>query len=331
MDPVSHGLVGATAAGWSASSEKLRAIMAVGALAAMAPDLDVLLIRSSDPLFQLELHRQFSHSLAFAPLGALLVSLVLWRVARRWLTGKELYVAALSGILTAGLLDAFTSYGTQLLWPFSDARIAWNLTPVVEPFFTLFLLGLCLAALVTRRRVFIAVASLVVFLFLSHGAVQQHRARSAIESLLHSRGHKVRSVLVKPTLGNQILWRAVYLTQGRLYTDAVRTGFFAIPAIYEGESLPLVDLSRDFAQLAGSRTFQDLERFSELSQGYLVRHPDVPNVVGDGRYSMLPTSLKPLWGLEYDPEKPETTPRFKTFREASREVRERYLEMLLGK
>lgn len=304
--------------------------MGVGAVAAMLPDLDVFLQRASDPLFQLEMHRQFSHSIIFAPVGALLVSLALWWKVGSYLTKSELYRAALVGFLTGGLLDACTSYGTQLLWPFSSLRIAWNFTPVVEPVFTLFLLFLALMALLKKQRVFQLIAGFGILLFLSHGALQQSRARQAARILHDSRGHVPTAVSVKPTLGNQILWRVVYLTENRVYTDAVRTGFFANPVVSPGESLPLIDLERDFAGLVGSRTHRDFERFSTLSEGYLIRHPDFPNVLGDGRYAMLPTSLKPLWGLRFDPEKPEKTPTFETFRDGSPEVRAHFLALLKG-
>ena len=328
---MTHALVGAAASSWTVSADKFRAAMGAGALAALVPDLDVLLTRSSDPLYQLELHRQFSHSLLFAPVGALVVSLLLWRVARRWLSRRELYLATLAGFFTAGFLDACTSYGTQLLWPFSPWRIAWNLTPVVEPFFTLVLLGLAIASTVTGRRVFQAVAALVVVLFLANGALQQARALKAVGRLHEARGHHPDRVLVKPTLGNQVLWRVLYSADNRLYTDAVRTGFWASPLLFPGESLPLVNLERDFSSLAGSRTYRDFQRFSELSQGYLICHPDFPNLLGDGRYAMLPTSLKPLWGLEFDPEHPNTPPKFLTLRDSRPEVRQHFWDMLMGR
>jgi len=43
----------------------------IGALAGMAPDLDILIRSSSDPLLKLEFHRHFSHSLFFIPVGTL--------------------------------------------------------------------------------------------------------------------------------------------------------------------------------------------------------------------------------------------------------------------
>ncbi|MDB2316436.1 metal-dependent hydrolase, partial [Luminiphilus sp.] len=39
---------------------------------------------------------------------------------------QQVWLVALVGYATHGLLDACTTYGTMLLWPFSDARIAWS-------------------------------------------------------------------------------------------------------------------------------------------------------------------------------------------------------------
>src|SRR5512139_2370900 len=143
MDPVSQAVLGASAAQSGASAREMRAAGLVGLLAGMAPDLDVLIRSSRDPLLFLEYHRQFTHALAFIPLGSLLVAAVLHcAFARRYLPFCRTWLFAALGYATHGLLDACTTYGTMLLWPFSDARIAWNLVSVVDPAFTLPLLAL---------------------------------------------------------------------------------------------------------------------------------------------------------------------------------------------
>ena len=119
-----------------------------------------------------------------------------------------------------------------------------------------------------------------------------------------------------------------YIHGGVVSTDAVRTSLFSSPEVFEGESLPLLSVARDFDSVKGSALYLSMERFSRLSEGYLVRHPELPNVVGDARYSMLPTTLLPLWGLEFEPEAPEDPVSFRTFRNAGPEIRQKYWEML---
>src|SRR5687767_10225739 len=115
MDPVSHALLGAAGA-LAIARSNLRLAALAGAAGALLPDIDVLIASDTDPLLQLEYHRQFTHSFAAAPIGAFLAAAVLWLLFRKRATLPQLYVPALAGYVSALLLDACTSYGTQLLW-----------------------------------------------------------------------------------------------------------------------------------------------------------------------------------------------------------------------
>ena len=79
MDPLSQGALGASASQSFASEPgKQRSAMLVGLLAGMAPDLDIFIRSANDPLLFLDFHRQFTHSLFFIPVGALLCALILY-------------------------------------------------------------------------------------------------------------------------------------------------------------------------------------------------------------------------------------------------------------
>ena len=82
MDPVSQGALGAAAALVVAKPDQIRSAAMLGALAGMAPDLDVFIRSSADPLLFLEYHRQFTHALVFIPVGALICALVLGPLVR---------------------------------------------------------------------------------------------------------------------------------------------------------------------------------------------------------------------------------------------------------
>ena len=77
MDPVTQGAFGAVFAQLKGRQKDLAKAGVIGALAGMAPDLDILIRSDTDPLLALEYHRHFSHSLSFIPIGGLIVSLVL--------------------------------------------------------------------------------------------------------------------------------------------------------------------------------------------------------------------------------------------------------------
>lgn len=297
----------------------------------MMADLDYFIHIPSDPLFNIEIHRQFSHSIAFIPLGALIAALVLWWLVRKQLSFKAVYLFSFVGYATAGVMDAITSYGTQLLWPFVDTRLAWNLVSVVDPVLTLGLLALVGLGAYYRKKLLIVMAWGWLFLILALGMVQKHRSHSALLDWAAQQQHQPQAVVVKPTIGNQLLWRGNYIHDGRVFTNAIRAGLFSPVKIYPGESAPLVNITAEFGEYQGTTLFEDLQRFERLAAGYLVRHPEKPHIIGDGRYAMLPTSLVPLWGVAVDTTQPDRHLPFLYFRDASEAVRSEFTAMLLGK
>ena len=300
MDPISQGALGAAAPQAVLSREKLPAFALLGCLAGMAPDLDVFINSSTDPLLFLEYHRQFTHALVFIPVGAALVAVLLHGFVRRTLRFRETYLACLIGYATHGLLDGCTAYGTQLFWPFSDYRVAWNNVSVFDPLFTLPLLCLAILAATLRRRAF-AIAGLIWALgYLLFGVVQHQRAETAGAQLAAARGHELHSPSARPGLGNLLVWRVVYLHDGRYYVDAVRTGL-AVTAC-TGASVPQLDLRRDFPWLGpASQQARDVERFRWFADGYLAVDPRVPGRIIDAGYSFVPNSIDMLWGIDLDP------------------------------
>lgn len=330
MDPVTHGLVGAAANLAVAPRATARAAAVAGGLAALSADLDVLVRRADDPLFTLEAHRHATHALPMAPVGALVVAGLLWWGLRRHLEPRSLYLACLLGLATAGLLDACTSYGTHLWWPLSGVRSAWGLVPVVEPLVTL---GVAAGVVFAWRRRCATPARLGLswlLLLLAVGAVQHGRAADAARDLARQRGHEITDLSIKPTMANQLLWSARYLTADSLHAAAVRLPPWG-RQVTPGEAAPRLDWRSEYAGLRGRVAFDDIERFERLSEGWLVRHPAHPQVVGDGRYAMLPTSVRPLWGIAVDPARADEHVPFGEYRQMDAAIRQRFVDLLLGR
>ena len=100
LDPVSQGVLGAAAAQAIAKPRQVATAGLLGALSGMAPDLDVLIRSSVDPLLFLEFHRQFTHSLVFIPIGAALCAAVLFPFVRRRCRAREVYLYCVIGYAT---------------------------------------------------------------------------------------------------------------------------------------------------------------------------------------------------------------------------------------
>jgi inner membrane protein len=330
MDLLTHGLVGAALAQSGAPREEARTAAGIGFLAGMLADADALISSATDPLLVLEVHRHFTHSLLFIPAGALIAAAVLWPFMRKRLPFARLYLYALLGYALAGALDACTSYGTHLLWPFSDARQALSIIAVVDPLMTL-AIGIPLALGIVRRRPNAARLGLALGIgYLALGYVQHERAESAALALARERGHEASHLLVKPTIANLLLWRSTYLEGGRIYADGIHA--FTGTRVYQGESAARFDPARDMPWAPpGSPARVEVERFGKLSEGYLARHPRRPGMIGDARYAMLPTSVEPLWGIVFEAERPEARVELVTDRTLTAEARQRFLDMLLGR
>ena len=181
MDPISQGVLGASlplATKINGGHSNLKTVAWLGCIAGMAPDIDVLIQSPTDPILFLEYHRQFTHSLIFIPLGALICSLLFYRLYKPNLTFKQGYLVCLLGYATHALLDACTTYGTLLLWPFSDMRVAWNNVSVVDPLFTLPMLALLAMTLYKSNPIFSRLALVWGISYLFFGVIQRERAEA---------------------------------------------------------------------------------------------------------------------------------------------------------
>ena len=79
MDPISQGIIGSTASlNVSKKKHPLFVVALIGLLSGLAPDLDIFIRSSDDPLLFLEFHRQFTHSLVFIPFGGLICASILF-------------------------------------------------------------------------------------------------------------------------------------------------------------------------------------------------------------------------------------------------------------
>tara|TARA_B100001996_G_scaffold363656_1_gene332098 strand:- start:262 stop:1011 length:750 start_codon:yes stop_codon:yes gene_type:complete len=208
---------------------------------------------------------------------------------------KTVYVASFLGYATHGLLDACTSYGTQLFWPFSDERVTWNNISIVDPIFTLPIAVLLIIAIITRRKMFSFIAIGWIVFYLSLGFVQYQRTLSAAMQLADSRGHNSERLTLKPSFGNLILWKSIYEHDGVYFVDAIRT--VTASTWCSGESIRKFDYQYHLPTLdRSSQQAIDIERFRWFSQDYL-GYDEKNSLVTDIRYSMLPNQIAPMWGI----------------------------------
>ena len=329
MDPLSQASIGAIAAQSLSRRTPLWTALWVGALGGFLPDADILIRSSADPLLALEYHRHFTHALLFIPVGGLITAAIGTLLTRGKHRVRDLWLPGSLGWATHGLLDSCTSYGTYLLWPFSDARIAWDNVAIVDPLFTLPLLIAAIVAARKDRRILAGAALLWGIGYLCIGATQRDRAKEVYRAHIETRGHTPEEVEVKPSIGNNILFRAFYRHEGMFYADSVRVPWWGEEQVFVGDAIEALDTQALRATLDPVHQ-HDLDRFEFFSAGFLVQDPVHPGFIGDFRYAMVPNAIAPLWGIDLGGGSPGKHLAFERFSEVGPAERHAMMGQLLG-
>lgn len=228
MDSVTQAVLGAGIQGALLGRHQGRKALLYGALLGTLPDLDVV-ISYADPVSAMTHHRGFSHSVFV--LTALAAALA-WLIRKRWpgapYSAGRLLLTLWLVLITHTLLDAFTSYGTQLLWPWEPVPQSWSSLFIIDPAFTLPLLVAVLAGAVfglhdgARKPLAWTLGYCGLYIAFSLGgkALAEHRVTAA----LREQGVQADAVFSSPMPLNTLLWRVV-VRDGDDYYEAV-SGWF---------------------------------------------------------------------------------------------------------
>lgn len=220
MDSLSQIVLGASVAAAIAPAGHRRAALLAGAALGTLPDLDVFVINAltTHPVERMTWHRGFSHSLLMLPIIATLVwALFRWRPGGRVAQAPARWFWAIQlALLTHPLLDAFTVYGTQLWWPLQPPPAMWSSVFIIDPLYTAWLFGACVAAWILRERrgaeraLVLGLALSSAYLgwsLLAKSVVDREAARS-----LAAMGLADAPRFSVPMPFNTLLWRVVAMT-----------------------------------------------------------------------------------------------------------------------
>lgn len=209
MDSITQAALGAAVGGAVLGKPLGRKAIIGGALLGTLPDLDVL-IDYGNAVADFTEHRGFSHSLlVLVPFSLLLAGLLhRWRpqipLGRWWaFTGLTL--------VTHPLLDAFTTYGTQLFWPLGQPVAAASIF-IIDPLYTLPLLLAVLCFLWRPdRRAGLMVALGLSSAYLVWSVVAQQLITQRVMPTLAEQGLEHAPRLVQPMPFSLVLWRVTVL------------------------------------------------------------------------------------------------------------------------
>lgn len=261
-------LGGALAAAVVPAAHRRRALVA-GAVFGTVPDLDVvpLALSGVDAVTNMTWHRGPSHSVfVLALLGWLI-----WLLARRvWTPVREhprrWFAAIQLALLTHPMLDAMTSYGTQLFWPIPMSPVMVSSIFIIDPLYTLPLLAAFIAvAIVGARpsaRGWLAFGLVASTAYLTWSVVAKHLVEHTARETLAAQGVHDAPLYSAPTPFNTLLWQVVVLTP---------EGYLTAQRSLVADEGPLV-FSRhasDVAAFAANGKLASVERLMWFSSGFL--------------------------------------------------------------
>ncbi len=228
MDSLTQIVLGA-AVGEAVLGKKVgNKAMLWGAIAGTIPDLDTLSNLFVDPITANEWHRGFSHSLLFcvlfSPLFGWLIAKLYKNKEADW---KDWTKLMFFGLFTHPILDAFTTWGTQLFWPFSY-KISFKNIFVIDPLYTVpFLICVIIALFYQRTNpkrqkinktgLYISSGYMVITLLLKWYTYK------VFEENVNQQHIQYNEIQTKPTPLNSILWTANIETE-----DAFLIGYYSI-------------------------------------------------------------------------------------------------------
>ncbi|HEX2898516.1 MAG TPA: metal-dependent hydrolase [Bacteroidia bacterium] len=266
---VTHALLGA-AIGESVVGKRIgRRGMALGAVTALLPDLDVLGHFLLSDAQELAFHRGITHSLLVT---ALLTFLLAWLAKRRFQAedvspARWRMLFGLS-LLSHLLLDTLTCYGTGLFEPFSNYRVAFDTIFVVDPFYTLPLLFVFIMVMATYRNAtrrsrwnkwgwWFGTAYLA-FTCINHMHVQAVMLRA-----FTAQGLQHESFTVTPTPMNNLLWMGYSRD-----ADGAWLGYYSL--LDADSDVQFHRIQRNDTLLAPYRDDPALQALTRLSKGNYV-------------------------------------------------------------
>lgn len=267
MDSLTQIVLGASV-GEAVAGRKLgNKALVWGAVAGTIPDLDILLNPWLDTVEQLSFHRSLTHSLLFAVVVSPILGWLLRRLYRQQdASFRDWTWLFFLGFTTHALLDSCTTWGTQLLWPFSNYGIAFYNIFVVDPLYTVpFLVCVLAAAFYARhnpKRRYLNYAGLAISsAYLLFSFIAKASANQEFEKSLHQQQISYSEYISKPTPLNTIFWSVT--VKG---ADGFYNGFYSL--LDEDDAIHYEFAPQQAELLQPYRGNPKLERLLEITKGY---------------------------------------------------------------
>lgn len=275
-----------------------------GAICGTIPDLDVLGGVFSGELASLVNHRAASHSILFSCLAAPVMGWLLNRYYKgEWGNQKSWTWLAFLAFFTHPILDCFTTWGTQLFYPFTDYRVALNNIFVIDPLYTIpFLICLILALRLPKtarwRHIWnwagISISSFYLILTLTNKMV----VHDVFSNAFHQKGIGGANFSTYPTPFNSLLWYAV---KEESYGNHIYTGLYSI--LGDPTKIQFKKLPKNQHLIKTDSSNYVIDRLLWTSKGqFVITQEDSSLIWNDLRFGLMDgweTESEPVYTFSY--------------------------------
>jgi len=269
-----------------------------GAIAGTIPDLDVFFGNLTDTITAIEWHRGFSHSIVFCLILSPVLGWLVDKLERKanlgWKRWSFLFFWCL---FTHPLLDAFTTWGTQLFWPL-DYKIALNSIFVIDPFYTLPLLIFCIIILFKpkgskSRRKLNRFSLLFSTFYLITTLVVKFMVNSKFESALKEQQIEYSQLSTRPAPFSILLWNANIDTK-----DSYLIGDFSF---FDTQPIQFKAYPKNRSASADLETYRNVQRLIDISEGwYIIENKEGQWIFNDLRFGLIPRkNAEPYFAFSY--------------------------------
>lgn len=298
MDSLTQIVLGA-AVGEAVLGKKVgNKAMLYGAIAGTIPDLDTFAGSFVDTVTAIEIHRGFTHSIIFsilfAPVFGWLISKIERRSPASW---KDWSWLMFWGLFTHPLLDSFTTWGTQLFWPF-EPELEFKTIFVIDPLYTIpFLVFLILAMRApkgTKKRRRLNNLGLIIsscYLLITVGvkAITYFKFKEALDQ----QGYEYKEIQTKPTPFNTILWTANVGLSG-----AYLIGEYSF---FDSQPIHFTSYPKNEYLADAFKSSEKVQRLIDISNGwFIITEKDGEYFFNDLRFGVLdPSAEDPKFVFSY--------------------------------
>ena len=288
MDSLTQLTLGAAVGEMVAGKKAGNKAILWGAIAGTIPDLDIIAGYFMNTVNSMAFHRTVTHSITFAILLSPILGFGLKKLYKNLdITWKHWTLLFILGFITHALLDCFTTWGTQLFWPFYDIRIAFKSIFVIDPLYTLPLLA-CLVWLMflpkdsLKRRRLNTVGLSISTAYLALTLIVKYQANKVFESSFEQNNMAIERYSTRPSPLNIILWTVNAETENGYYI-----GYYSF--LDNDKSINYSWYPKDHGLLTRNLSLtEDLKQLINLSNGwYTINTDDNGLIYNDLRFGQL--------------------------------------------